>query len=141
MNQEQIEKRLIELYQEWYDEINPVKADPDTVRYAKGPSFKTIKQIFKNWLDKVKENQEALIKVRVWFENHQEILREKICQKWNDLSGKTRIQKIELVAIALTADGLAVALAIPTSAMMTATVLVIDDSLDHLCSSDNCSKE
>jgi hypothetical protein len=91
MNQEQIEKLLIELYQEWYDEINPVKRDPDTVRYAKGPSFKTIKQIFKTWVDKIKENQEALNKVRNWFENHQDILREKICPKWNDQSGKSHI--------------------------------------------------
>jgi len=140
MNQEQIEKRLIELYQEWYDEINPIKGDPDTVRYAKGPSFKTIKQIFKNGLDRIKENQEVLNKVRAWFENHQEILREKICPKWNDQSGKSHIQKIELVAIGLTLDGLAVALAIPTNAMMTATVLVIDGSLDHLCSGGDCSK-
>lgn len=141
MNQEQIEKLLINLYQEWYDEINPVKADPDTVRYAKGPSFQTIKQIFKTWLDKVKENQDALNNIRVWFENNKEILREKICPKWNDLSGKARIQKIELVAIALTADGLAIALAIPTSGLMTATVLVIEGSLDHLCSGGDCSKE
>ncbi|MCK5525434.1 MAG: hypothetical protein KAI83_20080 [Thiomargarita sp.] len=143
MNQEQTEKHLVELYQEWYDEINPIKADPDTIRYAKGPSFQTIKQIFKTWLDqlKVKENQDSLNEVRVWFENHKEILREKICPKWNDQSGKSRIQKVELVAIGLTFDGLAAALAIPTSAMITATILVVEGSLDHLCSSVDCSKE
>ena len=141
MNQEQIEKRLIELYQEWYDEINPVKADPDTVRYAKGPSFQTIKQIFKTWLEKVKENQEALNKVRGWFENNKAVLKDKICQKWNDLSGKTGIQKIEMVAIAFAADSFAMTLAIPTSVMMAVAILFIDGSLDRLCSDGDCSKE
>lgn len=141
MNPEETEKLLIKLYQEWYDEINPVKTDPDTVRYAKGPSFKTIKQIFKTWLNKIKDNLETFSKVRLWFENNKDIVKEKICDKWNDLKGKSTIQKIELLAISLTADGLAVALNMPTSAMMTATVLVIDGSLDHLCSDYDCSKE
>ena len=135
MNQEQTEKLLVELYQEWYKEINPIKDDPDTVHYATFPSLETIKKIFKTWLDKnIKDNQETLREVEAWFEKQQQTLKEKLCHKWNDPSKKNHLQKIEWLAVALTLDGLTIALSIPTGTMTTASILVIEGYLVRLCS-------
>ena len=135
MNQEQAEKYLVELYQEWYKEVNPIKDDPDTIHYAPPPSFETIRKIFITWLDKMRGNQNLLKdKLKAWFEKNQDTLKENLCSKWNDLNQKNEVQKIELLAVALTVDGLAIALSIPTVTMTTASILVIEGYLDRLCS-------
>jgi phytoene dehydrogenase-like protein len=106
------------LYQDWYKELQQLEEDSDTELFAPLPSEQSIRERFKKW-----------------FEKNKELLREKICIKWECSNKKDEYQKISLLIKSLAADGLAVLLSIsPTNLVRTAIILVVEGYLDKLCS-------
>jgi hypothetical protein len=110
------------LYQDWYQGLNPVKGDPNTVPFASLPSTSIIKQIFQKWVEK---NQ-------AW-------LKQKICVEWGYSHKHEEFQTAEKLIIAMTADGLTAALPIPTATLATMTILVAEHYIGKMCA--ECTKE
>jgi len=109
------------LYQDWYKGLQQLEEDSDTELFAPPSSEKGIRERFK-----------------IWFAENKERLREDICIKWGYSGKKDQFQKRSLLIISISVDCLAVAFLIPaTNTITTATILVVDDYLDELCS--HCS--
>jgi hypothetical protein len=105
------------LYQDWYKGLQQ-EEDSDTELFAPPSSEKGIRERFK-----------------VWFAENKARLKEEICIKWGYSGKKAQFQKRSLLIISISVDCLAVAFLIPaTNTITTATILVVDDYLDELCS-------
>ena len=107
-------------YQDWYQGLNPVQSDSNTIQFAKPPSLEAIKQRFQKWVEK---NQ-------AW-------LKQKICIEWGYSRKHKNFQTTETLIIAMVADGLTTALPISTATLATLTILVTEHYLDKLCADFN----
>jgi hypothetical protein len=97
------------LYQDWYKIIHPPKGDTDTLEVAPPLSLDTLKKRFKQW-----------------FEEQQEIWREKICIEWDYPRKRKEYNDIEQLIAALV-DFVA------TDGIALICILVIEGYLDRLC--------
>ncbi len=110
------------LYQDWYQGLNPVQSDSSTIQFASQPSIESVKLRFQNWVTK-----------------NQGWLKQKICVDWGYSRKHEKFQTMEMLIVALTADGLTAALPLPTATLATMTILVAERHLDKMCV--ECDKE
>ena len=110
-------KDEIKVYQDWYQAVYAPESDTDTVAFAPSFSLETLKKRFNQWLEK-----------------RREMLRYTICDEWEYPKKKSAFANKEAMIIAISVDCLAVALALPTTNVITVgTILVVDGYLDDLC--------
>ena len=115
------------LYQDWYAAFYPPKGDTDTAKFGSPSSLAKMKKQFKQWLVEQRE-----------------VLQHQICDKWEYSKQRGKFKDRQAMIIAISVDCLAIALALPTTNVITVgTILVVEGYLDELCpdSSSELPKE
>ncbi len=102
-------------YQDWYITLTQPNVDPEMLQFGVPDSLNKLKQRFQDW-----------------FESSRDRVKQILCQRYQ--REKKQFQRVEFIIAALSVDGVAIALSLPTTNLiMTTTILVADGYLDKLC--------